>query len=118
MAWEGKTLGEICAQIKDPARNGGRKPEDLIHHIGEDTLVGWAWAPGSAAAPRLARKASGRARRSLGEDRSSLSGQLICGRARSVAKVLSTKDWLRSAGIRDSLQCNEPCKNKSRWKRQ
>src|SRR3984893_10154207 len=23
MAWEGKTLGEICAQIKDPARNGG-----------------------------------------------------------------------------------------------
>jgi hypothetical protein len=46
MAWEGKTLAEICAQIKDPARNGGRKPEDLIHHIGEDTLVGWAWAPG------------------------------------------------------------------------
>jgi hypothetical protein len=46
MAWEGKTLPEICAQIKDPARNGGRKVEDLIHHIGEDTLVGWAWAPG------------------------------------------------------------------------
>jgi hypothetical protein len=53
MAWEGKTLAEICAQIKDPARNGGRKPEDLIHHIGEDTLVGWAWAPGDgrSAAP-------------------------------------------------------------------
>ena len=46
MGWEGKTLGEICAQIKDPARNGGRKVEDLIHHIGDDTLVGWAWAPG------------------------------------------------------------------------
>src|SRR6266853_4775118 len=46
MAWEGKTLAEICAQIKDPARNGGRKVEDLIHHIGDDTLVGWAWAPG------------------------------------------------------------------------
>jgi hypothetical protein len=46
MAWEGKTLGEICAQIKDPARNGGRKVEDLIDHIGTDTLVGWAWAPG------------------------------------------------------------------------
>jgi hypothetical protein len=51
MAWEGKTLPEICAQIKDPARNGGRKPEDLIHHIGEDTLVGWAWAPGFGRAP-------------------------------------------------------------------
>jgi hypothetical protein len=46
MAWEGKTVAEICAQIKDPARNGGRKPEDLIEHIGSDTLVGWAWAPG------------------------------------------------------------------------
>jgi len=46
MAWEGKTLAEICAQIKDPARNGGRLLEELVHHIGTDTLVGWAWAPG------------------------------------------------------------------------
>jgi hypothetical protein len=51
MAWEGKTVAEICAQIKDPARNGGRKVEDLIDHIGKDTLVGWAWAPGYGRAP-------------------------------------------------------------------
>jgi hypothetical protein len=51
MAWEGKTLAEICAQIKDPARNGGRKVEDLIHHIADDTLVGWAWAPGYGRQP-------------------------------------------------------------------
>jgi hypothetical protein len=51
MAWEGRTLGEICAQIKDPARNGGRSPEDLVHHIGTDTLVGWAWAPGFGRRP-------------------------------------------------------------------
>jgi hypothetical protein len=51
MAWEGKSLAEICAQIKDPVRNGGRKVEDLIHHIGTDTLVGWAWAPGFGRAP-------------------------------------------------------------------
>lgn len=51
MAWEGKTLAEICTQLKDPARNGGRKPEDLIHHIGADTLVGWAWAPGYGRTP-------------------------------------------------------------------
>ena len=51
MAWEGRTLPEICEQIKDPARNGNRKPEDLIHHIGEDTLVGWAWAPGYGRQP-------------------------------------------------------------------
>jgi len=56
MAWEGKTIGEICVQIKDPARNGGRKPENLIHHIGEDTLVGWAWAPGYGRAPLPARR--------------------------------------------------------------
>jgi hypothetical protein len=51
MAWEGKTIPEICAQIKDPARNGGRKVEDLINHIGEDTLVGWAWTPGYGRTP-------------------------------------------------------------------
>jgi hypothetical protein len=51
MAWEGQSIAEICAQIKDPARNGGRKVEDLIHHIGEDTLVGWAWHPGFGRSP-------------------------------------------------------------------
>jgi hypothetical protein len=51
MAWEGKTVGEICEQIKDPARNGGRKVEDLIDHIGKDTLVGWAWKPGFGRSP-------------------------------------------------------------------
>jgi hypothetical protein len=51
MAWEGKTIGEICEQIKVPARNGGRKVEDLIDHIGKDTLVGWAWKPGFGRSP-------------------------------------------------------------------
>jgi hypothetical protein len=46
MAWEGKTLGEICAQIKDTARNGNRSLAALVEHIGTDHLVGWAWAPG------------------------------------------------------------------------
>jgi hypothetical protein len=59
MAWEGKTVAEICDQIKDPARNGGRKVEDLIHHIGTDTLVGWAWHPGfgRASAPGTQKEA-------------------------------------------------------------
>jgi hypothetical protein len=51
MAWQNKTLGEICEQIKEPARNGGRSLDDVVHHIGEDTLVGWAWAPGSGRQP-------------------------------------------------------------------
>jgi hypothetical protein len=51
MGWEGKTLAEICAQIKDPARNGGRTLEALVEHIGTDHLVGWAWAPGYGRRP-------------------------------------------------------------------
>jgi hypothetical protein len=51
MGWEGKTLGEICAQIKDPARNGNRTLEALVEHIGEDHLVGGAWAPGADRKP-------------------------------------------------------------------
>jgi hypothetical protein len=51
MGWEGKTLDQICAQIKDPAQNGGRSLETLVEHIGEDHLVGWAWAPGSGRTP-------------------------------------------------------------------
>jgi hypothetical protein len=51
MAWEGKTIGEICAQIKDPARNGNRALATLLEHIGEDHLVGWAWAPGPGRKP-------------------------------------------------------------------
>jgi hypothetical protein len=51
MAWEGKSVAEICQQIKDPARNGNRAVEALIDHIGKDTLVGWAWAPGFGRTP-------------------------------------------------------------------
>jgi hypothetical protein len=51
MGWEGKTLGQICAQMKDPAQNGGRSLETLVEHIGEDHLVGWAWAPGPGRKP-------------------------------------------------------------------
>jgi hypothetical protein len=51
MAWEGKTLAEICVQIKDPERNGGKSLTDLVHHIGDDSLVGWAWSPGYGRTP-------------------------------------------------------------------
>jgi hypothetical protein len=51
MAWEGKTISQICAQIKDPARNGNRSLNGLVEHIGTDPLVGWAWAPGFGRTP-------------------------------------------------------------------
>ena len=51
MAWAGKTLGQICTQIKDKNRNGGRDMAELIHHMAEDELVGWGWHPGGKRAP-------------------------------------------------------------------
>jgi hypothetical protein len=51
MAWQGKTLGEICRQIKDPGRNGGHTIEQIVAHMAEDSLVGWAWAPGTGREP-------------------------------------------------------------------
>ena len=51
MGWENKTLGQICAQIKDRGRNGNRSLAEIVHHIGTDHLVGWAWAPGYGRTP-------------------------------------------------------------------
>jgi hypothetical protein len=51
MAWEGKTSGEICRQIKDPARNGGRDLALLHEHVAKDDLVAWGWRPGAGRQP-------------------------------------------------------------------
>ena len=51
MAWQGKSLGEICRQIKDPARNHGMTLEALHDHMANDPLVGWGWNPGEGRAP-------------------------------------------------------------------
>jgi hypothetical protein len=51
MAWQGKTLGQICVQIKDRERNGGRDVAGLIKHMAEDPLVGWGWNPGVGRTP-------------------------------------------------------------------
>lgn len=51
MAWAGKSLGEICEQIKDPKRNGGKSLAALVRHMAEDSLVGWGWDPGAGREP-------------------------------------------------------------------
>lgn len=51
MAWQGKSLAEICAQIKDTERNGGRDLAALVEHMAKDDLVGWAWHPGAGREP-------------------------------------------------------------------
>ena len=51
MAWQGLTLGQICAAIKDTRKNGGMSLAQLIEHNGKDDLVGWGWNPGPDRAP-------------------------------------------------------------------
>jgi hypothetical protein len=51
MAWQGKSLGDICAQIKDPARNGGKSLDQIVDHMAHDDLVGWGWHPGAGREP-------------------------------------------------------------------
>lgn len=45
MVFEGKSAGELCRQFKEP-RQTGKTPEQLVHHVSEDPLVLWGWAPG------------------------------------------------------------------------
>jgi hypothetical protein len=51
MAWEGKSVGEICTQLKDKARNGGRDLTLLHEHVAKDDLVAWGWNPGTGRDP-------------------------------------------------------------------
>src|SRR3989442_14712186 len=48
MKWEGLTKQQICEEMKDPARNGGRRTgKAVIEHMKVDPLVLWAWTPGA-----------------------------------------------------------------------
>ncbi len=58
MAWEDRTLGQICEQIKDPARNGGKDMAALVDHMAHDSLVGWGWTPGAGRTPAPGDQAS------------------------------------------------------------
>lgn len=51
MAWEGKSVGEVCRQLKDPQRNGGRDLAAIHEHLASDDLVAYGWHPGAGRAP-------------------------------------------------------------------
>jgi hypothetical protein len=51
MAWQGKSIGEICQQLKDRDRNGGRDLALLHEHLAHDDLVAWGWQPGAGRDP-------------------------------------------------------------------
>jgi len=51
MGWEGRSLGQICAQLKDRTRNGGRDLGAVLSHVAADNLILWAWSPGVGRTP-------------------------------------------------------------------
>ena len=46
MVFEGRSPAELCRTLKDPAQNGGKDLEQLVHHMVADSLVLWGWDPG------------------------------------------------------------------------
>jgi len=51
MAWLGKSPRDICLQISDPARNGGKSLAQIHAHLAGDALVAWGWKPGADRVP-------------------------------------------------------------------
>ena len=46
MVFQGRTPHQLALQLLDPKQNGGRTQAQLIDHMANDDLVGWAWHPG------------------------------------------------------------------------
>ena len=51
MQWAGRASHKICAQLRDPDRNGGRDAAGLADHAAHDAFVAWGWVPGGGRAP-------------------------------------------------------------------
>jgi len=51
MAWVGRSPHQVCEQLKDPKRNGGKSLAQIVEHNAHDALVGWGWAPGADREP-------------------------------------------------------------------
>ena len=49
--WFGRGSDEICNQLRDPERNGGRDYLDLASHLDHDLILHWAWNPGGGREP-------------------------------------------------------------------
>ena len=49
--WFGQSSDQICAQLRDPERNGDRDYMGLAAHLDHDLILHWAWAPGGGREP-------------------------------------------------------------------
>lgn len=50
LVFVGLSPHDLCEQVKDPARNGGKDMGALRQHL-DDPLVQWGWTPGLGRAP-------------------------------------------------------------------
>jgi hypothetical protein len=46
MVFQGRSPHQLALQLLNPKQNGGRTKAQLIDHMANDNLVGWAWHPG------------------------------------------------------------------------
>ena len=49
--WFGRSSDEICVQLRDPDRNGGRSIVEIAEHLDHDVILHWAWSPGGGREP-------------------------------------------------------------------
>jgi hypothetical protein len=46
MPFEGKSAHDLCEQLKDTKKNGGKSLVQLHDHFAKDAIVLWGWSPG------------------------------------------------------------------------
>lgn len=46
MPFEQRSAHDLCEQLKDPQKNGGKSLQALHGHFAKDAIVLWAWDPG------------------------------------------------------------------------
>ena len=51
LVFEGRSSADLCRQVRDPLRNGGRSPAQILEHVDRDPLVLWGWGPGEGRTP-------------------------------------------------------------------
>jgi hypothetical protein len=51
MVFAGVSSHDLCEQIKDTKRNGGKDGPALLHHMSEDAITLWGWHPGYGRKP-------------------------------------------------------------------
>ena len=51
LAWQGHTLGQICASLKVKASSDGHSYAEMAALAAKDELIGWGWHPGGNRTP-------------------------------------------------------------------